>query len=89
MSGYRFEIEAFAGPAHRGRVGGGGVLLVRVRLFDGPGVVDGLTGEPAGAPDAFTDIDPHDARELAFCLLRAAEHAERLTLQANYWEPRR
>jgi hypothetical protein len=89
MSGYRFEIEASAGPARRGRVGGGGVLLVRVRLFDGPGVVDSLTGEPAGEPDAFTDLDPREARELAFCLLTAAEHADRQTLEANYWEPRR
>jgi hypothetical protein len=89
VSGYRSEIDASAGPARRGRVGGGGVLLVRVRLFDGPGVVDALTGEPAAAPDAFTDIDPHDARELAFCLLSAAEHAEQRTLEANYWGPRR
>jgi hypothetical protein len=89
MSGYLSEIEAFAGPARRGRVGGGGVLLVRVRMFDGPGVVDAVTGEPAGSPDAFCDLDPREARDLAFCLLAAAEHAEQQTLQANHWEPRR
>jgi len=89
MSGYRFEIEASAGPARRKRVGGGAVLLVRVRLFDGPGVVDLATGEPASVPDAFTDLDPREARELAFCLLAAAEHAEQQTLQSNYWQARR
>jgi len=86
MSGYRFEIEASAGPARRGRVGGGAVLLVRVRLFDGPGVVDTLTGEPAAGPGAFTDLDPRDARELAFRLLACAEHAEQRTIDAHYWE---
>jgi hypothetical protein len=65
------------------------VLLVRDRLFDGPGVIDTHTGEPAPRPDAFTDLDPRDARELAFGLLAAAEHAEQETLQANYWQPRR
>lgn len=89
MSGYRFEIEATAGPARRKRVCGGAVLLVRVRLLDGPGVVDFATGEPASLPDAFTDVDPREARDLAFCLLAAAEHAEQQTLEANYWEPRR
>ena len=65
------------------------MLLVRVRLFDGPGVVNTVTGEPASLPDAFTDLDPREARELAFCLLAAAEDAEQRTLEANYWEPRR
>ena len=89
MSGYRFEIGASVGPARRGRVGGGAVLLVRVRLFDGPGVVDTRTGEPAGRPDAFTDLDPRDARELAFGLLACAEHAEQTTIDAHYWEDHR
>ncbi len=89
MSGYRFEIDAFAGPARRGRVGGGGVLLVRVRLFDGPGVVDALSGEPAGSPDAFCDLAPADARALASRLLTAADDAEQQTRNANYWEPQR
>jgi hypothetical protein len=89
VSAYRFEIEALAGPARRGRVGGGGVLLVRVRMFDGPGVVDTWTGEPAGQPDAFTDLDPPAARRLAIDLLAAADDAEQRTLEANYWEPSR
>ena len=84
MSGYRSEIQASAGPARRGRVGGGAVLLVRVRLFDGPDVVDTLTGQPAAGPDAFTDLDPRDARELAFRLLACAEHAEQTTIDAHY-----
>lgn len=89
MSGHRFEIEASAGPARRGRVGGGAVLLVRVRMFDGPDVVDGATGLPAGDPDVFTDLDPRQARALAIGLLAAADTAEQQTLQANYWEPQR
>jgi hypothetical protein len=83
MSGYRSWIHAAAGPARRGRVGGGAVLLVRVRLFDGPGVVDTLTGGPAGEPEAFTDLDPREARDLAFRLLAAAEHAEHLSRVEN------
>jgi hypothetical protein len=88
MSSYRFEIEASAGPA-RERVIGGSQLLVRVRLRDGPGVVDTLTGEPAGGEEVFTDLRPADARELAFCLLGCAEQAERITEQAGWWQPQR
>jgi hypothetical protein len=89
MSGYRAEIEASAGPARRRRVGGGGVLLVRVRVFDEPDLLDTETGEPAALPEAFTDLDPRDARTLAIRLLAAADDAEQRTLQANYWEPQR
>ena len=73
VSSYRFEIEASAGPARGSVLGRRMQLLVRVRLFDGPGVVDTTTGKPAGGaevlhrPAALTD-----ARELAFELLRAA-----------------
>lgn len=70
MSGFRWEIEASAGPAREGLVGGGARLLVRVRLFDGVGC-------DAPRPDAFTDLRPGEARELAFALLALAEHAER------------
>ena len=89
MSGFRFEVEASAGPAREGLVGGGAHLLVRVRLFDGPGVVDQITGEPACQPDAFTDLRPGDARELAFCLLACAEHAERQSREAGFWRAER
>jgi hypothetical protein len=89
MSGYRFEIETSAGPARGSLVGGGAQLLVRVRLFDGPGVVDSSTGAPAGQPDAFTDLRPRDARKLAFELLAAAQHADQQALKANHWEPQR
>lgn len=71
MSGYRWDIEASAGPAREALVGGGAQLLVRVRLFD-----RGVQGAPG---DAFIDLRPADARELAFCLLACAEHAERQT----------
>jgi hypothetical protein len=87
MSLYRFEIDASAGPA-RERVIGGSQLLVRVRLFDGPGVVDTLTGERAGGEDVFTDLRPTDARELAFKLLGCAEHAEQITQAAGWWSQR-
>jgi hypothetical protein len=85
VSGYRAEIEASAGPARLGRVGGGALLLVRVRLFDGPDAVKRGTD----LPDVFTDLDPRAARTLAIALLAAADTAEQHTLQANYWEPSR
>jgi hypothetical protein len=69
MSGYRWDIEASAGAAREALVAGGARLLVRVRLFD-----HGARGAPG---DAFSDLRPADARELAFCLLACAEHAER------------
>ena len=47
---YRFEIEATAGPAREGILYGRSQLMVRVRLFDGPGVIDTSTGQPAGSP---------------------------------------
>ena len=85
MALHRFEIDASAGPAREGILGGRGRLLVRVRLFDGPGVVDGLTGQPAGGEDVYTDLRPEDARDLAFRLLECAEHAERITEQTGGW----
>ncbi len=83
--GFRFEIDASAGPAREGLVGGGAQLLVRVRLFDGPGVVDPVTGGPGGQPDVCCDLRPESARELAFCLLACAEHAERQSREAGFW----
>jgi hypothetical protein len=85
---YRFEIEASPGPAREGILYGRSQLLVRVRLFDGPGVLDTATGEPAGEPDVYTDLRPEQARHLALRLLQAAEDAERQTRQANYWQTR-
>jgi hypothetical protein len=84
MSGFRWEIEASAGPAREGTVGGGARLLVRVRLFNAPDEPG-----PTEMPDAFTDLRADDARQLAFELLAAAEHAERLTAQAGRWEHER
>jgi hypothetical protein len=79
--GFRFEIEAFAGPAREALFGGRAQLLVRVRLFD--------EGVEEPQPDAFTDLRPQDARHLALELLAAAADAERQTPAANHWERRR
>jgi hypothetical protein len=84
MSGFRWEIEASAGPAREGTVGGRARLLVRVRLFNEPDE----TG-PKDTPDAFTDLRTDDARHLAFELLAAAEHAELLTPRAGHREHER
>jgi hypothetical protein len=75
MSGFRWNIEAFAGPALEA---GNGRLLVRVRLFDSPYDGDPTTVAPV-RPDAFTDLRTNAARDLAFELLAAAEHAEILS----------
>jgi len=81
MSGYRSEIQASAGPARTGLVGGGALLLVRVRLFD--------CGGDDPQPDAYTNLRPRDARHLARELLAAAEDAERQTEQAGFWRQTR
>jgi hypothetical protein len=88
MASHRFEIDASAGPAREGVLGGRSMLLVRVRLFDGPGVVNTFTGEPAGDHDVYADPRPDHARELAFRLLEGAEHAEQLTERAGWWARR-
>jgi hypothetical protein len=85
MSGYRCEADAVAGPAREGLLYGARQLLVRVRLFDGPGAVDDHGG-PSPLPDAYTDLRPEQARHLALELLQAAEDAERQTLRANWWK---
>ncbi|MDP9344255.1 MAG: hypothetical protein M3P44_00765 [Actinomycetota bacterium] len=82
MSGFRWEIEASAGPAREGTIGGCARLLVRVRLFNEPDE----TG-PTDKPDAFTDLRTDDARHLAFELLAAAEHAEHLSRHNDNPEP--
>jgi hypothetical protein len=86
MASHRFEIDTSAGPAREGVPDGRAMLLVRVRLFDGPGVVDGLTGEPAGDDDVYTDLRPDQARELASQLVVCAERAERITERAGWWQ---
>ena len=90
MASHRFEIDTAAGPSSQGSLDGTRkVFQVRVRLFDGPGVVDGLTGQPAGEEDVYTDLRPQDARDLAFRLLEHAEEAEQLTAQADWWQVQR
>jgi hypothetical protein len=74
MSGFRWNIEAFAGPAREGMIDGTARLLVGVRIFDEPEQT-----WPHTRPDAFTDLGVNAARELAFELLAAAEHAEHLS----------
>jgi hypothetical protein len=88
MNDYRFEIDTQAGPAREGVSGGRAQLLVRVRLFDGPGVIQTDTWEPRKAPDVYTDLRPEEARSFAFTLLSAAEHAESQTLQADWFRQR-
>jgi hypothetical protein len=46
------------------------------------------TGEPSAQPDAYTDLRPEQARSLAFTLLSAAEHAETLTLETDWFRQR-
>jgi hypothetical protein len=87
VSEYRFEIDATAGPG-RERVLDGSLLLVRVRLHNGPDVADVLTGEPVVREDVCTDLRPDEARELAFTLLCCAEEAERITQAADGWATR-
>lgn len=77
MSGFRWEIEASAGPAREAIIGGAR-LLVRVRLFNEPD-----DNGHKHRPDAFTDLRTADARHLAFELLAAAEHAEHLSRHDN------
>lgn len=85
MSDFRFDVGASAGPARAALVGGGAQLLVRVRLFDGAGVVD-RQGRPSAKPDACCDVCPQEARELAAELLAAAERADQQTREAGRWE---
>jgi hypothetical protein len=87
MSGFRWHIEASAGPAREAIIGGAR-LLVRVRLFDTHYESD-LSSSPPTKPDAWTDLPPDGARDLAFELLAAAEHAEWLTARAGCWEHER
>ena len=83
MSGFRWNIEAGAGPA-REAVIGGARLMVRVRVFNEPDERGGLE-----RPDAWTDLRADAARQLAFELLAAAEHADWLTARAGCWERER
>ena len=84
MASHRFEIDTSAGPSSQGSLDGRRKLfLVRVRLSDGPDVLDGASGLPAGQEDVYTDLLPVDARRLASRLLEHAEQAEQMS-----WWPR-
>jgi hypothetical protein len=77
MSEHRFEVRALIDPArNEGPIEGAALRLVTVELLDGAGVVDDL-GRPAAKPPVRCSVRPDEARELAFCLLAAAERAER------------
>lgn len=81
---YRSDIEAAVHPGRReGLVGGGCMQLVTLRLHDGPGVVDAITGESPNRSGAFTDLRPREARELAARLLACARLAERLPRETD------
>jgi hypothetical protein len=82
---FRWEIKAFAGPEREHLLDGARQMLVRVRMFNGPGVVNAHDGQHHPVPDAFTDLRVDEARHLALELLQAAEDAERQTWRANYW----
>lgn len=82
MASHRFEIDSSPGPSSQGSLDRTRkIICVRVRLFDGPGVVDDATGLPAGEEDVYTDLLPVDARRLAIRLLQHAEQAE----QQSWW----
>jgi hypothetical protein len=83
---HRYDVDAAAGPAREGVIGGRAIMLVRVRLFDGPGVINAQTGEPAGGEDVCTDLRPAEARALAAQLIACAERAEQLTAHAGGWQ---
>ena len=85
MSDCRFEIDASVGPARERVSAAREQLLVRVRLFDGPGVSQTDTGEPRDAPDVYTDLRPEQARSLASTLLSAAAQAETRTLETDWF----
>jgi hypothetical protein len=81
MASHRFEIDSAPGPSSHGSLDGTRkIMCVRVRLFDGPGVVDDA-GQPAGEEDVYTDLLPVDARRLAIRLLEHAAQAE----QQSWW----
>jgi hypothetical protein len=82
MACHRFEIDACAGPAREGILDGRAMLLVRVRLFDGPAA----SGPSAGQEDVCCDLRPEQARELACALLECAGQAEQLTEHAGWWQ---
>ncbi|MGA8771215.1 MAG: hypothetical protein WB610_12695, partial [Rhodomicrobium sp.] len=77
--------EAFAGPERERLLDGARQLLVRVRLFNSRCVTDDGS-QPWLLPDAYTDLRPEQARQLALQLLQAADDAERQTLAAEWWQ---
>ena len=81
MNGF-WEIEAAAGPAREGLVGGGKRLLVRVTLFNRRRV------RPR-SPMRSSTCALRCARHLALELLAAAEDAEQQTHAAGFWETSR
>ncbi len=80
---YRFDVEAALHPDRRESVVGGSVQLVTLRLYDGAGVADAITGEPPNTPDVFSDLRPRDARQLAAELLACARIAESLREESD------
>ena len=71
MTSVRYFIDATVGPGTEGLVGGYRRRLVHVRMFD--------DGAEHPQPDVLCYLTPHEARELAFCLLVSAEYADCLS----------
>lgn len=71
MTSVRSCIDATVGPGTEGLIGGYRRPLVHVRMFD-----DSVEHPE---PDVLCYLSPHDARELASCLLASAEYADRQT----------
>jgi hypothetical protein len=81
---YRSDVAAEVLPGRRERlIGGGTMRLVTLRLHDGPGVLDAITGEPMQRPGTFTDLRPSEARLLADRLRDCAQHAEALRRETD------
>jgi hypothetical protein len=79
MSEYRWQTRARLDGMTESRVAGGSLQLVTVCLSDdGAGELSDEHGRAvAPAPAVVSYLRPNEARELAFCLLELAEHAER------------
>jgi hypothetical protein len=78
MIEHRWEAQArLEDGVTEGRVDGGALQLVTVRLLDSFGVAD-QQGEPVPPrPPVVSHLRPSEARALAFCLLELAELADR------------
>jgi len=76
MTDYRHEIRALIDPEQtEGLIDGGVLQHVSVILTDDP---PEHPNDPSWRAPAAVTLRPGDARQLAFCLLELAEHADRM-----------